>query len=207
MLNRTSSNPAALVTLYVGNKNDGLKLVIHKDFACHYSPVFEKAFNSVFVEGQTQTYVLHGTTKEAAQLLVYWIYTQTLDMAAVKETAVKDSLTIFQLWVLADNLIIPRLHNALLREILARRTALNETPTGSLGYLYANTATGSPLRRLMVHLCCNYLDVNWFTNHSTQFPKEMLTEVVTYLINDIDPEKSKAKKRAFDISTLEVQGD
>jgi hypothetical protein len=48
--------------------------VIQKEVAVLYSQVFKAAFNSDFVEGQTQTYNLEGANIEAFSLVVQWLY-------------------------------------------------------------------------------------------------------------------------------------
>ena len=64
------SEPGAFVTSLIGKEsNPSKKFIIHKEFACYVSPVFDAAFNSNFVEGQTQTYKLDDTTPRAFQPL------------------------------------------------------------------------------------------------------------------------------------------
>ncbi len=47
-----------MVTVEIKSSEGGSgKYTMHKAFAWHYSPMFEKAFNRPFVEGQTQRYV------------------------------------------------------------------------------------------------------------------------------------------------------
>jgi uncharacterized protein YegP (UPF0339 family) len=75
--NCNSRKPAELVTLYAGKSDE--KFVVHKEFACHYSPVLKAAFNSEFIESQTQTYRLEDAADKAVRLLNHWMYTQTLD--------------------------------------------------------------------------------------------------------------------------------
>jgi hypothetical protein len=50
------------------------------EFACHYSPVLNAAFNSSFLEGQTQTYRLEDIGLSAFRLLVQWLYSQNIDL-------------------------------------------------------------------------------------------------------------------------------
>lgn len=50
------------------------------EFACHYSPVLKAAFNSSFLEGQTQTYRLEDISPSAFRLLVQWLYGQNIDL-------------------------------------------------------------------------------------------------------------------------------
>ena len=99
MINR---NPAELVTLEVGPEKK--KFIVHKEFACHYFPVLKAAFNSEFIEGQTQTYVLEEVTEPVARLLVDWLYTQKLDICRYENDhpkRVEEGLSLCRLWVLA----------------------------------------------------------------------------------------------------------
>jgi len=49
------------------------------EYACHYSPVLTAAFNSVFLEGQTQTYRFDDISPSAFRLLVKWLYSERID--------------------------------------------------------------------------------------------------------------------------------
>ncbi|KAH9215304.1 hypothetical protein DL95DRAFT_249351, partial [Leptodontidium sp. 2 PMI_412] len=115
--------------------------VVHKDFACHYSPVLEAAFNGNFIEGQTQEYKFYDTGEEATRLLVHWLYTQKLDTIV---------LTLIELWVLCERLIIPRLQNAIIHEIQCVTEHTNTIPVSCFKYIYENTASNNPLRRIYV---------------------------------------------------------
>jgi hypothetical protein len=104
-------NTSAMVTLYVGSKS-GKGSHVHKDFACHHSSVFHAAFTTNnFLEGQTQTYVLQNTTEPVVRLLVHWMYTEQLDISESESAKPNSSedLSLVQLWILADKLLIPRL--------------------------------------------------------------------------------------------------
>lgn len=57
-----------MVTLYAGEGDDH-KFTVHKDFVCHYSPVLKAAFESDFIEGQTQSYRLKDTSERTVKLL------------------------------------------------------------------------------------------------------------------------------------------
>lgn len=88
MLTR-SRNPSKLVTLLVDQDTE--KFVVHNELACHYTPVLKAAFESNFIEGQTQTYKLQDTTKGAVRLLVQWLYPQKLDTIELTESHITDS--------------------------------------------------------------------------------------------------------------------
>ncbi|CZR51122.1 uncharacterized protein PAC_00997 [Phialocephala subalpina] len=71
-------NPTQFITLIADKDNAGVKFGVHKDFACHYSPVLEAAFNSDFTEGQTQSYNFPEYEADVIRALVEWIYTQKI---------------------------------------------------------------------------------------------------------------------------------
>jgi hypothetical protein len=50
------------------------------EFACHHSPVLKAAFNSSFIEGQTQTYRLEDMLPSAFRLLAKWFYSERIDV-------------------------------------------------------------------------------------------------------------------------------
>lgn len=62
-----------------------MEFMVHKEFACYYSPVFDAAFNSNFIEGQSQIYILDDTTEGAFRLLIQWIYGQKLHIHGIGE--------------------------------------------------------------------------------------------------------------------------
>ncbi|KAE9381274.1 hypothetical protein N431DRAFT_457876 [Stipitochalara longipes BDJ] len=57
----TFADPNSLVTFIIGEKDESTKFTIHKEVGCCHSKVLDAAFNSDFVEGQTQTYRLEDT--------------------------------------------------------------------------------------------------------------------------------------------------
>ncbi|KAF8865994.1 hypothetical protein BDZ45DRAFT_735942 [Acephala macrosclerotiorum] len=75
------SNPGDTVKFLIGNDPSPKPFVVHKEHACYYSPVLDAAFNSGFVEGQTQTYTLDDVSPRAFRILVRWLYTQALDVS------------------------------------------------------------------------------------------------------------------------------
>lgn len=189
---------------------------MHKDFAVHYSPALKAAFASAFVEGQTQTYRFEDTTEEAIRLLVHWMYTQQLDterdMEKLKERGpnganVTQNTALFQLWVLADKMLIPRLQNMVMDKIdeLARYTRL--TPTSHVRYTWKNTQYGSPLRAWYLKEYAyefkrKYLDE---VKLRKRCPSEMLAELAVLLLQSMpDSARQKEKTERRDVSKYHV---
>ncbi|TVY50181.1 hypothetical protein LCER1_G009005, partial [Lachnellula cervina] len=78
--NFSSGSGHQVVTILAGSGEKEEKFIVHKAFACHYSPVFKAAFDSGFIEGQTQTYKLDDIEPKVVQVLVQWVYTQKIDI-------------------------------------------------------------------------------------------------------------------------------
>jgi hypothetical protein len=158
------------------------KFVVHKSFACHYSPVLKEFFATLTVEGRLRKYRLRGTSSNTAQLLVQWIYTQKVDVRRITEQPAGEvkSQSLVSLWVLAEKLQIPRLQNAVIRELQALRDRGEPVPTLSLKYMYENFPRANPLRRLLLRQCAGGLST-WYTDCPEQFSKEMLLELTVYL--------------------------
>lgn len=71
-----------MVILQVGEGDKATKFMMHNEFACYYSSVFKAAFNSKFMEGQTQIYHLLDAYEKIVCLLIQWIYTQRKQIAS-----------------------------------------------------------------------------------------------------------------------------
>jgi len=67
-------NPNKLVTFYIGKEPNVTEFKLHKDVVCERSSVLKADFDSGFVEGQTQTYRVEDTSKEAFTYLAQCFY-------------------------------------------------------------------------------------------------------------------------------------
>ncbi|PVH85663.1 hypothetical protein DL98DRAFT_605229 [Cadophora sp. DSE1049] len=180
------SNPASIVMLTTGSGESIKNFVVHKDFACHYSPVLKAAFNSNFLEGQTQISHLEDAKDETVSLLVNWFYSQELSVDSLEKNEIVDGdhWKLIRLWVLADKLLIPRLQNVTIIKLTEMEKAFNKTPVGCLNYIYNNTAAGSPLRLLLLHQCACLMDPKSFLKAEAEFPKSMLIELAIFACGD-----------------------
>ncbi|KAF8866003.1 hypothetical protein BDZ45DRAFT_735952 [Acephala macrosclerotiorum] len=121
------------ITFHVGEVADH-----PADFACQVSPVWKKALNGPFLEGQTSTYDLSDVSPRIFQLLIRWIYTRDLGIEPSptfesfpieypnKRTRLQNEMDdqdmdLACLWVLAERLMIPRLQNVAMRLLHQRR--------------------------------------------------------------------------------------
>ena len=184
------------------------KFIVHKSFACHYSPVFKAAFESGFIEGQTQTYKFDDVEGGVVQLLVKWLYTQEftieIDLNAgvdmVKTQVRVNTMLAVKLWILANKLLIFNLQNKIIDWLRWSNNTSKFTPTVCLEYVYAHTSVNSALRRLFVAQCAHGLPRKDFHRYSACFPKEMLLDLAVYFAT-----KSKMKDKIEDNESFYVK--
>jgi len=187
-------NPKEMVTLIAVESDDTKEFLVHKEFACHYSPTLNAAFNSTFIEGQTQTYRLEKISEGAVRLLVQWLYTQKLDIVQLRnsygepegdditemndEETKDEYLCLAQLWVLADQFLIPKLQNLVLRIFDEIRVKTEGMLDGCLSYVYENTSKESKIRLLFVHRFACYVSSDSYAKNPDDLPREMLLDLV-----------------------------
>ncbi|KAH7304866.1 hypothetical protein BKA65DRAFT_560359 [Rhexocercosporidium sp. MPI-PUGE-AT-0058] len=84
------------------------KFIIHKNIICHHSPFFSAAFNSQFVEGQTQSMTLDDIDPVIFGSFVNWVYHQNVE--ADKGVKMGPEMLV-KLWIVAERFIVPKLQN------------------------------------------------------------------------------------------------
>lgn len=142
------------MTLYVDDGDGASKYTVHKQFACHFSPVFKAAFMDGFLEGKTLTYRLYDTTSDVVDLLVHWFYTQELIIeqkhTPSKRTFPTISTLLAKLWVLANFLLIPQLQELALKRLREFQKRYKMVAIRTLVYVFESTPEGSALRRFFL---------------------------------------------------------
>lgn len=157
--------------------------LVHKNFAYHHSPVLKAAFESTFIEGETQTYKIDDVTPATFTLFVQWLYTQNVVHNPITEDvsgAINQHWhSLIHLWVLAEKLMVPRLQNITINAIEKFRKSSLTLPLNEFDYVYENTDTGSPLRRILVEQCIRFLekDVLKDTEMNKPLPRDMLVDI------------------------------
>ena len=177
-----------LVTFLVGPNK--AKFIVHKKFACDASPVLNAAFNSSFVEGQTQEYALTDTTKGAVSLFAEWIYTRNI-VVLLPENAEdlnvhKTQADLLNLWILADKLLVPQLQNRALLLFEDHHVKHGCIPIGLCINVWSNTGDDCGLRRYLTNILVRQLPKEVYKNkkHQQYFTKEILLDVA-FLARDI----------------------
>ncbi|KUJ22798.1 uncharacterized protein LY89DRAFT_763280 [Mollisia scopiformis] len=173
-------NPTKLVKLVAKDGDLEEDFIVHKYFACHYSPVLRAAFNSDFLEGQTQTYTIIDATPHAVKILVEWLYTQLINTAPIEDDAVhvQQRHLLVQLWVLGDRFLIPKLQNLAIHALNRLIMAIGLRPGLSVEYTWAHAPVGSPLRLFFLHAHAVIGEFDWYQQNLDSVPKEFLAELL-----------------------------
>ncbi|TGO39278.1 hypothetical protein BHYA_0057g00460 [Botrytis hyacinthi] len=204
---KSFSSPNEMVTFVAGTGDKQETFQIHKQIACENSEVWNRAFNSVFVEGQTQTYRIEDTGPEVFRLLTQWVYREKFDhihsgdwdashcddFASMVQCMVEDS-ALLHLWVLAEKFLIPRLQNYTMR-ILCNKVFICNPNLSSKDcrYVYDNTADGSALRRFLIEHNCWGKTSSFHDKNSFSYPVEVLGDIIMALKRQL-PENVRARK-------------
>jgi hypothetical protein len=202
----SNGSPEAIVTFLIGPGDSPKKFIVHKEHACHHSPILNAAFNGNFVEGQTQTYRIEDTSPGAFQFFVQWLYRQEVDLFQLRnfDTTEEDEPQMFaedmdlaELWVLADKMAMPPLQNLVVSKIIEIREETLCVAVNTLHYIYRTTAIDSPLRRLMVSEVANCSYQRDFSDDSEMFPHAFLIDLAQYM-TALQSKNGKYKANASD---------
>jgi hypothetical protein len=193
-----NSNLKDLVTFVIGPKKQ--EFVVHKSFACHASPVLRAAFNSDFVEGQTQRYILEDTTEGAFRLFSEWIYTQNIYWDG-ESKGDPSNFALARVWVLAEKLLVAKLQNRamdLIEDSRKKRGAFLHI----LPLVYEKTSCGSPLRRIWVHQWAWNVPSYIYKRTDISLPTDFLIDLAAYL-RDINVQRTEFSRNMEDFYVKE----
>jgi hypothetical protein len=195
-------SPGSIVGFEVTCGDDTQTYIVYKEFACYYSSLLNAAFNSdsdtaksqAFIDiVKSQTFPIDdGTTFDAFQLLVQWLYCQNIvikalatdfDESSMKpdicEAAEADESKAIELWILANKFQIPLLQN-LAMDKLVELYELYPPTAPKIAYVYENTPADSVLRRFFVKKLADSPNNDMFPCCPEVFPHEFLIELVVF---------------------------
>ncbi|TVY71184.1 hypothetical protein LSUE1_G008211 [Lachnellula suecica] len=202
------SKPNEMVTFVIGTEPHQETFQVHKEHACHYSPVLNKAFTSEFIEGSTKIYKMEEEYPEAFRHFVQWMYKQKINnlMSNNKVSSGKteeettrlvdeqnqQTTDLINLWLLADILNIPQLQNTAM-ECLIYSGPPNARFIGSLSEdIYERSGPDSKIRQMMAEICAWGMSGSEVKECGAEWDKDFLVDVLALV-------KTEAEDRAADI--------
>lgn len=181
--------------------------MIHKQVACEHSEVWDRAFNSTFIEGQTQTYRIEDADPETFRLLTQWVYQEKFEHAHSRDPSsrhngdpdlviqcMEEDGVLLHIWVLAEKYLIRRLQNYTMRVLYSKSLVCDlHLISDDLRYVFNNTGEGSALRRFVIEQgCCGKTD-SIHRQFLLSYPVEVLVDIILALKRQL-PENVRARK-------------
>ncbi|KAF8851445.1 hypothetical protein BDZ45DRAFT_750638 [Acephala macrosclerotiorum] len=186
------SEPSIMVAFFVTENGKTEKLVVHREHACYYSPVFKAAFNSIGARfsphGAPRGRAARGSLssmsfgKESLNLL---LLKKEVDERVEGNWPLMDAeqQNLFELWILAGGFCIPRLQNKVVDYYrFAVEDCKRTLSPASFHFVYDNTKADSILRNLIVILTAAYLGVASFKRRSDMYPRQMLVDIIALML-------------------------
>lgn len=135
-----------MVTINLSSNTTKATYLMYKELVCYHWPMLKAAFMGPFQEAKTQTINLELSYKSQTFGIVQnWMYTQTIEGPPGH---ILDMSLISSAWVLADRLMMPMLHNALMKVLIT--TKPDVVTTSSAESIYETTSSDSKLRSLLI---------------------------------------------------------
>lgn len=177
----------------------GKAFIIHENVICHHSAFFRAAFTGRFREAQNLSLTFTDTSEEVFGIFVQWLYTQTIQDSKAQ---LPSRELLFELWILADKILVPALQNQTIEALNELRITTSIIEISDIRHVYQNTASGSPLRRLLVDQCAYHLKPDELLDYSEIFPREFLLDITAMFLRG----RGLAKKPP-NMSTYYVEED
>lgn len=163
---------------------------MHQDHLCANSPYFKSAFEGKFQEAELGEVTLKDTSVATFEMFNEWLYTGEIAEELCEENNLtdqelhaKDKPTInqlFDVWLLADYLLVPKLQNYAVDMMIAKQKNRNIIPTGMFRRSYKDTQPGSLMRKLTVDIFVWKWDTksSEYRECADQIPSEMTMDLV-----------------------------
>lgn len=201
----------------------GEQFLVHKEHPCHYSPVLRKAFNSEFLEGQTQRYTMEHVTTGTFRFFVQWLYKQKIRIGVHRSYDMNVGLLspddyqnhialcgtqasdLVALWCLAEELLIPKLQDLVMDHLQEASTTCVSVLLLKVDQVYENTSDDSPLRRFFVQLGAWTLPSYHFNVNKPWYPKDFLIDVAIAFREAVPPRVADKRRSGIEARSFYVK--
>ncbi len=202
LLTQSSDLAPEFVSIIVTDTTEFKTFSFHRDLACFWSSFFRGAFTS----GLSESITLTDTTIAAAAVLVRWMYTGNIHD---RDGQLPSSVALYDLWLLADKLVIPSLQNATIIAIEDQRMSEKKIRTDMAAKVYEKTSAGCPLRKFLVYQIAFGLTFRGFEEDLVQlhrYPVELQTDLLLALKKEATTSKAAvADMSIYFVPTSEVE--
>jgi hypothetical protein len=183
-----SSSTSETARIFVGDDPD--PFLINADLICNASPYFAKAFRGEFSEAESMQITLQQVDRSTVSDFLDWV------RAAPKPRTIRQSVgerppsppvlehpvklaPLVRLWVFADKHRVPKLQNQAMYRIASlypHYDGCNIQPS-LIDYVYHNSQSDSPLRRIMVDFAATKMDPGFYSENVSDLHVEFLEDL------------------------------
>jgi hypothetical protein len=207
--------PAEIVTIITSTPPNQQEFKLPKNVVSHYSPFFETAFKSQFIEGQTQSMTLEDVEGEIFGCMVHWFYTQKVETQSVG-THADDLPKLVKLWILAERCIVPRLQNAAfghiynyLNNIFNPFPVFGPVPDALkqvIDVIFNSAEQHDILRKLLVDRCAA-LSSKTLRTLIPHMPQDLIVGVTIEVSKDRDAGKTRRRMNEVEEYQVKIPGE
>jgi hypothetical protein len=138
-----------VVTVNVSDGKETESFPVIRRFICSYSPYFRVLFNRRQQAGETPE-IDFEEQPEVFSLFVNWVYLHYITRDSGLKWDLPDINSLFRLWILGGKIRSARLRREVMEIILSEEGYVGATTYETMAYVYANTESGCPLRKVLV---------------------------------------------------------
>ena len=156
-----------MVLLVVGR--DKTEISVHENVLFEASPVFKAAFTSTFEESSERSIHLPDDDATLMDILI-----QSLYFPESRLNGIDTTMQLLRLYVLADKYDIVKVKNKICVDghlsllYLESKPRLGRPRNSAVEFVYANTTSKTPMRRLLVDRFVWGVDPAWFNNEENR---------------------------------------
>ncbi|TVY89195.1 Kelch-like protein, partial [Lachnellula willkommii] len=158
------------------------KFIIHKDLICHHSPFFRSAFNSRFMEGETQAMTLEDVDPAMFGAVVNWLYTQKIEEMQQDEdghvVAIREGRLVLlgKLWMLGQRFMMPGFQNKVMSRLRSKVVLCGANDLRQFAN-YAWESNSDLLRRFAVDRFATMTEEKMFSDVVDDLPPGLLADI------------------------------
>ncbi|KAE9376527.1 hypothetical protein N431DRAFT_452942 [Stipitochalara longipes BDJ] len=184
-LNFSSRQSQSFVTILAGKGDAQEEFRVHKNVITYFSPFFDAAFNSNFIEGQTQTMTLEDIEAPIFGLFNNWLYIRKVER---EDGNALQLIEYAKLWSLSQRFLIPKLQAYLLKAIENTHPSTDASSGSTLkdfqhyAYVVAKQQEDSDLKEIAVKKTLSSLKQNNIDEIIDNLPEGMLVEVTKVVL-------------------------
>jgi hypothetical protein len=183
-----------MITLRVGEGEQGAEFTAHKNILCKASPFFKAACKPEWMKPGDNVIKLPEDNAEVIKMMIFWIYHDEVCIAKFDDKSVIDTCEkalkapwglFAQLYVIGQKYQMPRLQDDAI-DALLHHCEDHYLTAGIISWVYENTLKGDKLRKLIFRIAKRDLDRSKLATFCNSLCWEFLFDMTYASAEDVD---------------------